>query len=146
MTTKVPVNWGTSASGELTGVAIHDGRLVGFRSATSTQSYVIENNRSEIVEIELTGLVDFNVVRFCKGAITSEVFLWELAAVPQHLWSVSDSAWNTLFEGRASPEDAKATASRLVQARPEAFLFQLLCSYGGSFSAVCDHVSIYRYP
>jgi hypothetical protein len=146
MPAKVPVTWKAEASGALSGVAIHDGSLIDFHSSATGQSYLIRNGLSQIVEIELTGVSEFNVLRFWQGAISSEVFVWKLAVVPPHLWAVADGAWNTLFEGRASLEDAKIAAARLVQTKPEAFLFQLLCSYGGAFAAICDNVAVYRHP
>lgn len=145
MPTRVPVNWKSEVTGQLSGVSIHDGRIVDFRASMACQSYVISNSSSEIVEIELTGLVEFNVVRFWRGAVSSDVFLWKLMAVPSHLWSIPDSAWNILFDGRASTEDAKIAAARLIQARPEAFLFNLSCSYGGAFAAICDGINVYRH-
>ena len=145
MSVKVPVTWKAEASGILSGVAIHDGSLIDFHSSATGQSFLIRNALAQIVAIELTGVTEFNVLRFWQGAICSEVFVWKLAAVPTHLWAVADGAWTTLFAGRASLADAKVAAARLVQTKPEACLFQLLCSYGGAFAAICDDVAIYRH-
>jgi hypothetical protein len=141
---KAPVPWTTDTNGQLRGVAVHDGSLLDFHASTDRQSYVIKAQSSEIVEVELIGVLDFNVVKFWQGAIVSEIFAWKLDEVPAQIWALADGAWNTLFDGRGSPEHAKRTAKRWTESMPEAYLFQMLCSYGGAFAAVCSEIAVYQ--
>jgi hypothetical protein len=141
---KVSIPWRTDANGVVRGAAIHDGALVGFHSSVGRQSYLIKNQNLEIVEIELQGVTEFNVVKLWREAIVSEMFAWKLSEAPAQLWTLADGAWKVLFEGKASMEEAKRTATRWTQSMPEAYLFQLVCSYGGQIASICTDIAIYK--
>jgi hypothetical protein len=66
-------------------------------------------------------------------------------SVPEALWGIPDSAWNVFFSNRMGIEDAKRAAARIARARPESYLVQLACSYGGAVVAVCDRIAVFEH-
>src|SRR5215216_6010523 len=140
-TMKSEIAWRADENGMLLGARVHDSHLV--KLAVSEQSLEFDMCRlsGEIVTVELLGVGEFTLRELWNGAIVSEFWVWKVGSVPEVSWSIPDAAWNVLFSSRLKPADAKSAAAKIVQARPDSFLVQLACSYGGTMAAVCDRIA-----
>jgi hypothetical protein len=142
---KFQIAWHTDPSGMLVGARVHDSHLVKFAVTDAVSlEFGMWRLSSDIVTAELVGLGEFNVAALWSGAIISEIFVWNVCAVPEECWSVPDSAWNVLLGNEMKLLDKKREAARIAQKRPNAQLVQFACSYGGNLAAVCDRIAIFE--
>jgi hypothetical protein len=90
-----------------------------------------------LVKLELNDLDTVTLEEIWNVPIVSDIFAWPVGAAPARVWDTSDGPWYVLLSGRAhNAEQVKAGAARIIKRRPEAFLVQILNSYGGTISAV----------
>jgi hypothetical protein len=82
------------------------------------------------------------MVGFHGNAILSEVFLWDLASVPEAQLSGSDGAWYVLFGGDISPARLRAEAQILQRRAQYSKLALISCSYGGAMALLCNSVNM----
>ena len=141
---KSEISWQTDENGMLLGARAHDSTLVKFVASEASLEFQMRRLSGDIVTVELYDAREFNVVDLWNGAIVSEFWVWKVASVPKASWSVPDSAWNVLFSNRLSTPDAMREAAKIAVARPDAFLVQLACSYGGAVAAVCNRIGVFQ--
>lgn len=141
---KREIRWHPDSNGMVLRPRVHDSHL---SKLTLTERLVLDihmrRSDSTLASLEMRGLEAVNIASLWEGAIVSEVFVWNVRAVPE-AWDIRDSGWNVLFSNRVKPLDAKQEVSRMASKKPEAFLVQLAFSYGGSLAAVCDAVTFYE--
>jgi hypothetical protein len=139
---KSEIAWRTDENGMLLGDRAHDSSLIKFVVSETSLEFGMRRLSGDLVTVELYGVGEFSVVELWKGAIVSEFWVWKVGLVPEASWSIPDSAWNILFSNRL--RDAKREAAKIALARPESFLVQLACSYGGAVAAVCDRIGVFE--
>src|SRR6185436_1136083 len=91
----------------------------------------IRSEARELVRLELLGLGEMNIHNLYNGSIVSAVYVWNVRSVPRSSRDVPDSGWNLLFADRSKRDDVKKSAARIALKRPQSFLVQVECSYGG---------------
>ena len=123
---------------------IHDSYLTGFGfSEDGVLRFTLRGVAGEQTSFILTGVSESIFADMYSVAKVSDVFVWSVATAPD-AWDIPDSAWNVLFASRYGAEGTKEGASRVKSTKPDAYLVQVGCSYGGSIVAVCDGVAISR--
>jgi hypothetical protein len=141
--TEIP--WRTDEHGMLLGARVHDANLVKLIVSEERLVFGIRRLSGELVTIELLGPSQFTVQELWNGAIVSEFWVWKVGSVPEMSWSRPDGPWKVLFSNnRRSPPDARREAAKIAETRPDAFLVQLGCSYGGAVAAICDRIRIFE--
>jgi hypothetical protein len=139
--TEIP--WRTDEHGILLGARVHDATLVKLVISKERLVFVMRRLSGELVTVELLGLGTFTIQELWDMPIISEFWVWNVGAVPETGWSVPDGPWNVLFStNRMYPADARREAAKIAEVRPDAFLVQLTCSYGGAVAAICDRIRI----
>jgi hypothetical protein len=142
---KAEVAWRTDAHGMLLGAPMHDGNLVNFTMTKESLVFGIRAGSSELTTVELSGLGRFTVRELWSYPIVSEFWVWKVGSVPES-WDIPDSAWNVLFSTSnvLTIAAAKREASKIVETRPDSFLVELACSYGGQVAAICDRIRVFK--
>jgi hypothetical protein len=131
----------------LLGAPVHDGHLIRLLVSDDLLEFGIRNLSGDLFTFELSGVGEFTILELWNRAIVSEFWVWKVGSVPDVCWSIPDSAWNILFSNKLTMLDAKRQAAKKIAlARPESFLVQLACSYGGAAAAVCDRIAIFETP
>ena len=128
----------------LLGARVHDSHLLNVMISEGTLKFGMRRLSGDVVAVELFGLGEFTIRELWNGAIVSELWVWKLRSVPDSCWNIPDAAWNILFSHRLKVPDAKREAAKIALARPESFLVQLACSYGGNVAAVCDRIGVFE--
>jgi hypothetical protein len=138
------ITWRTDEHGRILGPAVHDGtfRAIHIEDASRLRLDILRAP-GDVVSVQLFGLSEYNIVELWNGAIVSELFAWKAGSVPETSWVSQDSAWNVLFRDRFAPHDVRRAAQEIAARRPEPWLFQLACSYGGVTSAVCQDIKVF---
>ncbi|HUI96914.1 MAG TPA: hypothetical protein VLX44_14240 [Xanthobacteraceae bacterium] len=139
--TEIP--WRTDEHGILLGARVHDATLVKLIISKERLVFVMRRLSDELVTVELLGLRTFTIQELWDMPIVSEFWVWKVGSVAEAGWSVPDGPWNILFSPtRSKPPYARREAAKIAEARPDAFLVQLTCSYGGAVAAICDRVRV----
>lgn len=139
MTTEIA--WRTDEHGMLLGAPMHDGHLVKFVISKESLEFGIRALSGEFVTVELAGLGMFTVRELWDFPIVAEFWVWKVGSVPES-WNIPDGPWNILFSNGLRTSDARREAAKIAETRPDSFLVQLACSYGGAAAAICDHIRI----
>ena len=142
---RTEIAWRADENGMLLGPAVHDSRLIKLLVSEESLEFGMRRLSGDVVTVELRGVQDFTMREMWNGAIVSEFWAWKVDSVPEALWGIPDSAWNVFFSNRMGIEDAKRAAARIARARPESYLVQLACSYGGAVVAVCDRIAVFEH-
>jgi hypothetical protein len=140
---KSEVAWRTDENGMLLGVPMHDGSLVKFVMTKESLEFGIRALSGEFVTVELAGLGQFTLRELWDFPIVSEFWVWKVGLVPEG-WNIPDGPWNVLFANRMRTSDARREATKIAETRPDSFLVQLACSYGGEVAAICDRIRIFE--
>jgi hypothetical protein len=143
---KSEIAWRTDKHGMLLGAPMHDGDLVKFMMTKESLEFGIRAVSGEFVSVELTGLGRFTVRELWSYPIVSEFWVWRVGSVPES-WDVPDSSWNVLFSTSndgLTISEAKREATKIVESRPNSFLVELSCSYGGRVVAICDRICVFK--
>jgi hypothetical protein len=130
----------------LLGASVHDGHLIRLLVSDGLLEFRIRNLSGDLFTVELSGVGEFTIRELWNGAIVSKFWVWKVGSVPDVSWSIPDSAWNILFSNRLTMLDAKRQAAKIALAKPESFLVEFACSYGGAAAAVCDRIAIFETP
>jgi hypothetical protein len=142
---KSEIAWRTDEHGMLLGARVHDASLVKLMITEESLEFGIRRLSGDFVTVELAGLGQFTVQGLWNGAIISEFWVWKVGSVPERSWSIPDGPWNALFStNRSKPSDARREAAKIAETRPDSFLVQLACSYGGELAAICDHIRVFE--
>ena len=141
------IAWRADENGMLLGAPVHDGHLIRLLVSDGLLEFGIRNLSGDLFTVELSDLGEFIVRELWNGAIVSEFWVWNVRSVPEATWQIPDSAWNVLFSNRVRALDARRKeAGKIALAKPEAFLVQLACSYGGDMAAVCGRIRVFETP
>jgi hypothetical protein len=139
------IAWRTDENGMMLGLRVHDGHLLKLVASNACLEFVMRGVSNETFTVELSDLGEFIVRELWNGAIVSEFWVWNVRSVPEATWQIPDSAWNALFSNRVRALDARRKeAEKIALAKPEAFLVQLACSYGGDVAAVCGRIRVFE--
>jgi hypothetical protein len=141
---KSEIAWRADENGMLPGARAHDSTLVKFVVSETSLEFGMRRLSGDIVTVELFGAGEFSVVELWSHAIVSEFWVWNVGSVPEAQWNAPGMAWNLLLSNRLGLSDAKREAAKVALARPESFLVQLACSYGGAVAAVCDRIRVFE--
>jgi hypothetical protein len=133
---KSELPYSTDKNGLITGIRYHDGKVIAFSFGEDIGSIHVRDVDGGVVEFELRGL-DQWTMEFWDWPIVNDISVWKVESVPPEL-----GGWETLLGSRA--KDIEDAAAALIRKNPEAFLFQVDCSYGGALAAVCSHVAVYK--
>ena len=79
-------------NGMIINVPVHDGVISGFNFSEQKKAITlsVKNNKSENISFSLKNVRDFNFNGICRGAIVSEVFMWNIETT-QNFWGMFDS-------------------------------------------------------
>ena len=142
---KTKIDWYADTSGMVVGPRVHDSGLTEFAySATGVLSLAMRRVSGDSVSLELLGVTELSVVELRNGAIISEIFIWNVGAIPDSAWAIPDSPWNLLFSRLLKPDEAKRAAARIIKESPNSFIVSVLSSYGGALAAICDVAAFYE--
>jgi hypothetical protein len=138
---RLEIAWRTDERGMLLGAPMHDGTLVEFVMAKERLAFGIRALSGEFITVELAGLGQFTVRELWDFPIVSEFWVWKVGLVPES-WNIPDGPWNVLLASRMRNSDARREATKIAETRPDSFLVQLTCSYGGEAAAICDRIRV----
>jgi hypothetical protein len=134
------VSWQSDQHGMLFGARIHDSQMLGLTMSESALSILVKRLDGGEVRVELSNLGDFNV-SIWNWPIISEIFVWNINAVPEEYWNAPDMGWNALYKHIS---DVKTNASAAIKKRPTSFFVLVSTSYGGTLAAICDQVNVFE--
>lgn len=138
------IDWTTDSTGMMRGFSYHDSSLIGLELFENRYLRLTLSTPESLVKLELADLDTVTLEDVWNVPIVSDIFAWPVGAVPTAVWDNSDGPWYVLLSGRTrDAEKIKAEAARIIKRRPEAFLVQILSSYGGTIAAVCEKISVW---
>jgi len=130
------LTWTTNEHGEIAGVRVHDANFVELLTGDHLR-LVVRRLSGERVEFVLTGVHDQRIDLW-KAMIVSEVSAWPIASTPENVW-------HELFrDALREKKDERQQAARLIAKFPDAWLFAMESSYGGSVFALCESLEIFE--
>jgi len=144
---KDEITLSVDGAGIIVGLGVHDGSLYEFAVSESSSllHFGISRFSGGRVALDLFGVTELTVAELWEGPIVSEVFRWEVGAVPESCWEIPDSGWNALFAGKIpSLALRKEAALKIAHEKPDSSLVLVEFSYGGSVAAVCDRLAAYE--
>ena len=137
----------TDQRGRLRAQGLHDAQLVSFLFEHEKKiSFILVGQNKEKNELCLTMPYVVNICSLWEGSIVDSIYAWRVQEMPVELWADPDNGWNALLADRTSPINRRQEADRLKAKYPTAYLIVISCSYGGSWSALCESVSINALP
>lgn len=136
------IGWYTDESGRMLGTGIHDAELFAFSTSSPGKMRLDLRQTARLLRADFLGVREITIAELWERAILSEIFVWKAGSVPEETWSIPDGGWRALFRNRLSVADARRAALAIAARRPEPWLVQITCSYGGSIAIVCDSIHI----
>ncbi|MGH6846355.1 MAG: hypothetical protein ACREC0_02625 [Methylocella sp.] len=133
------IQWRTNPDGMLAVAGVHDGHVDQLRYDETSLHLGIRQPTGARIELTLSGAQEANLTLW-NGSIVSEIYIWRVGDVP--VGAAPDAGWNALFADILSEKDRLSAAEKIVNRNPNAYLFQLDCSYGGSIACIADGVSV----
>jgi hypothetical protein len=131
------------SSGMVGGFPIHDANLLELEYRRSESIYLrCIHPTGKTLHARFNEPGEFGMIGFRGDAILSEVFLWDLASVPEAQLSGSDGAWNVLFGGDLPATDLPAAARARQRKAQYSTLALISCSYGGTMALLCNSVNM----
>jgi len=131
------IDWTTNTSGIVQGHGLHDGKLRGIIFDDNDNLIIHARScRGDARRVELSNVVESNVMYFWKGTIISDLWLFPI--------NVSDlEKWNKLYQGRITTQNCMDDINQLISRNRNLYLFILDSSYGAEIYATCDGIRIY---
>lgn len=139
--------WQVDGNGMLSGAPYHDGTLVGLHFVDKAHlTLAIRATDGQFTHLGMHGLRAVNLVQMCEGTIVLYIWVWKLAEIPPDVWERRDGAWSVLCDSRLGSPGPRNMVERSRHDNPDSYLVALTSSYGGEVFAVCDDISLRRFP
>lgn len=142
MKTKVP--WKTDEHGRLLGAPTHDSSIAELSfSDVGCLRVRLKCANAALLELELSGVTDMNLLDVSFGAVVSSVYIRSVRTFADNAWQAPDSALNILFSGRIKSTDIRSAIARIALRQPKALLVHVECASWGAIAAVCADVDVF---
>jgi hypothetical protein len=133
--------WHQDEHVRMLGLKIHDGRMIDLSVIHMNKlSFSVRGVDNTITMVEIVGVGDFSI-SIVNWPIVSELWVWNVCAVPEQYMDNEDYGWNLLY---SSLSDTKTRAAKVMRERPASSLFLLGTVYGGTLAAVCDRINVFE--
>ncbi len=133
------IQWQTNPDGMLAVAGIHDGHVDQLRYDGTSLNVWIRQPTGARIDLVLQGTQEADL-KLWNGSIVSEIYIWRVSDVP--VGAAPDAGWNALFADMLLEKDRQNAAAKIVSRNPDAYLFQLDCSYGVTMACVADSVAV----